>query len=271
MALSSEAQKRLKRIEEYEKSGLFDKDINDDPPTRPLRPGEVDMTQKKLSTRIASKLANRLGQRHFEGMMARGEVILKEIRGQENLEAIKNTGALITCNHFSVFDNYAVYKAISPILGRRDLYKIIREGNYTSFGGFYGYLFRHCNTLPLSSSLACMKELMAALHILFERGEKVLIYPEQGMWHNYRKPRPLKMGAFRFAAREQVPVLPIFITLEDSDKKTRTDCPYRNTPSTSSPFCSPTRLSECAKTPSASAAKTTDCGRKPMSAYITLI
>lgn len=214
--MNPEIKKRQQRIEEYERLGLFDKDINDDPPTRPLKAGEVDYTLKKVSTRIASKIANKVGERHFEKMLKRGDVILKEIRGQNNLDAVKDMGALITCNHFSVFDNYAVYKSLLPILQKRDLYKIIREGNYTSFKGLYGYLFRHCNTLPLSSSLSCMKELMQAMHLLFARGEKILIYPEQGMWHNYKKPRPLKIGAFRFAAKENVPVLPIFITLEDT-------------------------------------------------------
>ena len=219
MAISPETQKLLDRINEFERKGWFDKDINDDPPTRPLRPGEVDYTGKKLSTRIGTKIANRIGQRHFEKMMKNGDVVLKEIRGSENLTGLKDKGVLITCNHFSVFDNYAVYKALKPHLGKRDLYKIIREGNYTSFPGLYGYLFRHCNTLPLSQSLTCMKELMSALHTLFCRGEKVLIYPEQGMWHNYRKPRPLKAGAFRFAAKEGVPIIPIFITLEDTEAK----------------------------------------------------
>lgn len=218
MELSKERQVILNRIAEYERKGLFDKDVNDDPPTRPLRPGEVDYTCRKPTTRIASKIANRIGINHFEKMMKKQAFILRDIRGSENLSAIKDTGALISCNHFSVFDNYAVYKAISPILGKRDLYKIIREGNYTSFPGLYGYLFRHCNTLPLSQSLACTKELINALHILFQRGEKVLIYPEKGMWNDYRKPRPLKLGSFRFAAKENVPVLPIFITLEDTDR-----------------------------------------------------
>lgn len=218
MAISPEAKKMLDRIEEYEKNGWFDKDINDDPPTRPLRPGEVDYTGKKLSTRIATKIANRVGQRHFEKMMKNGDVVLKEIRGRENLEGLKDKGLLITCNHLGVFDNYAVLKAVDPILHKSILYKIIREGNYTSFPGIYGYLFRHCNTLPLSSSFTCLKELMAALHTLWERGEKILIYPEQGMWAGYRKPRPLKLGSFRFAVKEKVPVLPVFITLEDTDK-----------------------------------------------------
>lgn len=45
----------------------------------------------------------------------------------------------------------------------------------------------------------------------------MLVYPEQSMWWNYRKPKPLKKGAYTFAARNQVPVLPCFITMEDSD------------------------------------------------------
>ena len=216
MTISQEAQKRLKRIEDYEKQGLFDKDINDDPPTRPLHPGEVDYTYKKLSSKAGAFFANKVGRAHFEKMLKKGDVILKEIRGSENLKSVANLGSLVTCNHFSVFDNYAVYKALAPVLGKKDLYKIIREGNYTSFPGLYGYLFRHCNTLPLSSNFSCMKELLSALHTLFSRGEKVLIYPEQALWHDYRKPRPLKLGAFRFAAKENVPVLPIFITLEDT-------------------------------------------------------
>jgi hypothetical protein len=37
------------------------------------------------------------------------------------------------------------------------------------------------------------------------------------MWWNYRKPRPLKVGAFRFAARSMSPVLPMFITMRDTE------------------------------------------------------
>ncbi len=217
MQISEERQKILDKIEEYEKNGLFDVDVEDDPPTSPLDPDKVDYIQKKLSTRIGSFFANRAGRAHFEGMIKRGDVVIKEVRGQENMEAVRSCAALVTCNHFNAFDNYAVYRSLIPILGKKMLYKVIREGNYTSFGGFYGYLFRHCNTLPLSSSIKGMKALMNAMTVLFDRGEKILIYPEQAMWYNYRKPRPLKVGAFRFAVKNNVPVLPVFITLEDTE------------------------------------------------------
>ncbi len=217
MEISENRRKILARIDEYERRGLFDRDVEDDPETTPLDPDSVDYTQKKLSTRIGSFIANRLGRNHFEKMIKRGDVVIKEIRGRENLAAVKGCGALITCNHFNAFDNYAVYKTLIPALEGKMLYKVIREGNYTSFGGFYGYLFRHCNTLPLSSSLKGIKALNNAMTELFARGEKILIYPEQAMWYNYRKPRPLKRGAFHFAVKNNVPVLPIFITLEDTD------------------------------------------------------
>lgn len=218
MDISENRKKILSRIEEYEREGKFDIDVEDDPETLPLDPDTVDYTQKKISTRIGSFIANRLGRNHFEKMIKRGDVVLREVRGAVNMEAVRNVGALVTCNHFNAFDNYAVYRTLIPVLEGKMLYKIIREGNYTSFGGFYGYLFRHCNTLPLSSSLKGIKALNKAMTELFARGEKILIYPEQAMWYNYRKPRPMKVGAFRFAVKNNVPILPVFITLEDTDK-----------------------------------------------------
>ena len=41
------------------------------------------------------------------------------------------------------------------------------------------------------------------------------------MWWNYRKPRPMQDGAFTLAIRNNAPVVPIFITMEDSDKLDR--------------------------------------------------
>ena len=38
------------------------------------------------------------------------------------------------------------------------------------------------------------------------------------MWWNYKKPRPMKNGAFRFAVKNDVPVIPTFITMEDTDR-----------------------------------------------------
>jgi 1-acyl-sn-glycerol-3-phosphate acyltransferase len=192
--------------------------VEDDPPTVPLRPGTVDYTGRRLSTRLQTWLANRVADAFFARELRKKRFFIKEVRGIENYRAVKHQGVMITANHFNAFDNYAVFKAIQKDLGRKRLYKIIREGNYTSFPGIYGYFFRHCNTLPLSADHRAFRELRDAIAVLLGRGEKILIYPEQGMWWNYRKPRPLKAGAFHFAAANHAPVLPFFLTMEDTDR-----------------------------------------------------
>ena len=218
MSISQGRRAVLERIEEYERLGYFDRDVEDDPPTVPLDYERVDFAYEKLSSRIGAWVANKVGKGYFERCIRRGLYVMRPVEGAENFLSVKDRGTLIVCNHFNAFDNYAVNRVLAPMMPGRDLYKIIREGNYTSFGGFFGYLFRHCNTLPLCGSVHGMKRMMDGLSKLFRRGEKVLIYPEQGMWYNYRKPRPLKVGAFRFAAKEMAPVLPIFITLADTDR-----------------------------------------------------
>ena len=62
MKISNERKKVFEKIEALEAAGVFDQDVEDDPPTLPLDPLKVDYTGKKLSTRIGSWVANRIGQ-----------------------------------------------------------------------------------------------------------------------------------------------------------------------------------------------------------------
>lgn len=204
----------LKKIEEYEKCGRFDEPVENDPKGKELLPNDVDYLCKKLSSKIKRRLANLIGDKYFLGLIKKGAIIIDGIEGTENLTALKK-GAILTCNHFSPFDNYIIFHCIRKYLPRKYLYKIIQESNYTSFPGMYGFLFRHCDTLPLSSNRRTMINFMSAVNTLLERGETILIYPEQAMWWNYKKPRPFKPGAFKMAYRANVPVLPTFITMKE--------------------------------------------------------
>lgn len=212
--------KIVERIKEFERKGLWSTDVEDDPPTIPLTPDKVDYLNKKLKNKILTKIVNRKAIKFIDNLIKNEQLIIKEIKGIENFEKVSEKGLIITCNHFNPFDNFAIHHALLPYLHKqhRDLYKVIREGNYTNFPGIYGLFFRHCNTLPLSSSFATMKLFMEAIKTLLHRGDKILVYAEQAMWWNYRKPRPLTSGAFKFAVEADVPVLPIFITMTDSDK-----------------------------------------------------
>lgn len=205
-----------RRIAVLEKQELWHLDVEDDPKTYPLLPQDADYLNERFSNRIKTRIANVLATCFFDRMIAKKQLIIKEVRGIEHYAAVKG-GRFVTCNHFSVGDNYAVWVALRDHMEGRMLYKVIREGNYTNPPKPFGLFMRHCNTLPLSSKKATMAKFLRAVQELLRRGETILIYPEQGMWWNYRKPRPMQDGAFSLAVRNRVPVVPIFITMEDTD------------------------------------------------------
>ena len=207
----------LARIKEYEAEGRFNDDVEEDAPCAPIKPDEVDYPIKKLSSKLLTGAANFLGKAFFNNMIRKRKLIIK-VNGLENATAVKG-GAIVTCNHFHLSDNYVVFKTIKPALRKHHyIYKVIKESNYTNFKGPVRLMMRHGNTMPLSSNYSTMCDFFKGMQILLERGEKILIYPEQAMWFNYRKPRPFKPGAFKFAARYNVPVIPAFICMKDSDE-----------------------------------------------------
>lgn len=208
----------IEKIKKLEKEGKFDIDAEEDPPTIELTPENIDYLRERRYSKIKNKVANRLGARFLDRLLKNDKLIIKDVKGIENLENL-STGAIITCNHFNPYDCFAIEEVFraSNISDKKKLFKVIREGNYTNFPGLYGFFFRNCNTLPLSSNRRTMIEFVKAVEKILERGDYILIYPEQSLWWNYRKPKPLKNGAFNLAAKNNVPVLPIFITMEDSN------------------------------------------------------
>lgn len=218
MEKSKERLEIIEKIRILEKEGNFDIDVEDDPPTVILTPENVDYLKKKSYSKIKNKVANKMGEKFLNDILKENKLIIKSINGIENLQGIES-GAMLTCNHFNPFDSFAIEKVfrLSGQSKTKKLYKVIREGNYTNFPGLYGFFFRNCDTLPLSSNKRTMIEFMKAVDIILQRDDFILIYPEQSMWWNYKKPKPLKNGAYKLAARNAVPVVPIFITMEDSN------------------------------------------------------
>lgn len=208
----------LKKIEILEREGKFDIDAEDDPPTIVLTPENIDYLRTSMTSKIKRIFANKVGERFLDDLLKNNKLIIKDINGIENLSKVEK-GAIVTCNHFNPFDCFTIEKVfrLSGQAKTKRLHKVIREGNYTNFPGLYGFFFRNCDTLPLSSNKRTMVEFMKAVDTLLQKGDFILIYPEQSMWWNYRKPKPLKHGAFKIATRNNVPVIPIFITMNDSD------------------------------------------------------
>ncbi len=215
--LHEERVQLLNKIREYELAGRFDEDIMDDPPAPVLMPEDIDYMNRSLKYRFKARLAVELARIVIKKLERNNQFKIDEFRGIENFRNL-DSGAIITCNHFNPFDSFAIHLTYEASKQRRrTFYRVIKEGNYTNFGGFYGFLMRNCNTLPLSSNMETMKKFFTSTIKILKNGDFVLVYPEQSMWWNYRKPRPLKKGSFVFACKANVPVLPCFITMKDSE------------------------------------------------------
>ena len=51
------------------------------------------------------------------------------------------------------------------------------------------------------------KNFIPTIRDLLNDKSLILIYPEEEMWFNYRKPRPPKPGAYHYAAKYNVPII----------------------------------------------------------------
>lgn len=138
------------------------------------------------------------------------------IEGIEHAEGISG-GAIITSNHFGPLENTAI-RHLARKLGKKRIFVVSQETNF-AMSGPVGFLMNYADTIPLSGDIHYIhREFMDILTELIDRGEYVLIYPEQEMWFNYRKPRPLKRGAYLFAAKLNAPVVSCFVEMRDLDK-----------------------------------------------------
>ena len=207
----------LERIKEYERQGLFDRDAEEDPPGRVLRPDEIKYLSRSPFARVRRDVSFLLARLYFRGELKKEHLYLDAPEGLEHLTGIDG-GVVITANHFHPYDSFIMQKVFDRTKRRGRMYRVIREGNYTAFPGFYGMLMRNCDTLPLSSDPSTMKHFLSAVYRALSEGNALLVYAEQSLWWNYRKPKPLKSGAFEIAQRRSVPVVPCFITMQDTDK-----------------------------------------------------
>ncbi len=201
----------LKRIRECEINGTFD--VHVDPIDYELTL-PVDETfpyiHKPLHLRIGYFLDDLFVVRPFARKLHKKDLHTKVV-GRENLSGIER--AIVTCNHVNMWDCLVVMKAMQG----HKLY--ITAGWFNNRKDKLGTHMRAERMMPLSRDPKGMKHFIAAVDELLQGNHYVLFYPEEAMWWNYEKPRPYKDGAFHFAAKNQVPVIPTFITFTPNGEK----------------------------------------------------
>ena len=170
----------------------------------------------KLNT-VGFKLKNLAARAIVAGWMRRYSDGINEIVGLENLSGVQGP-AFLTSNHFNPFDN-GIHRTLAKQTGRGHLVAISQGTNFV-MPGLNGFVLRNIDVIPLIQEPSYMNGAFRTLmQKQLDAGRFILIYPEQEMWFNYRKPRPQKRGAFLFAAEYNVPVVPTFVELQDLEQE----------------------------------------------------
>ena len=134
------------------------------------------------------------------------------VEGRENLKAIKGKGAIALCNHIHYLDTLFIRQAVGHFKSFHTM------APFNNKGGLGGHIIRHGGMWPFSSDLTAMRNLNEEMERQLKRGGRIVFFPEQEMWWNYQKPRPMKDGAFHYAVKFGAPILPVFCTFQKTKR-----------------------------------------------------
>lgn len=213
MIIGGMKQQVVANIERDAAAGQFNAKVEVADPTL-TKPQQQDLLRQYLARRdtltyrvnnhVSRRVAN-LATRYFNRHT--------EIHGLANLQGVTG-GAIVTSNHFNPLDNTVVRKTMRAA-GRKRLFIVSRDTNL-EMGGLIGYLMTYYDTIPISDDKEYAGRVFPQLiEQVLADGQLLLIYPEQEMWFNYRKPRPVKRGAYYYAAKFGVPVVSCFVEIRD--------------------------------------------------------
>ena len=163
--------------------------------------------QKKLSHKFKNIIAQTIINLDTLVLMAHTQIKDKQrAKGPQH-------GAIVTTNHFKQTDSLPIKKLANRC--HKKLYVVIEDSNL-KLPGFFGFLMNNINAIPIVQSYQYLgREFPKHLQKVFDKKGWVLIYPEQEMWYDYRKPRPLQKGAYYYAAKAKVPIISCFVEIQD--------------------------------------------------------
>lgn len=119
----------------------------------------------------------------------------------KNMKLFKN-GAITVSNHVYRWDFLAVLQAIRF---RRSWFPAWAENLCTSDRG----MIRNAGGIPVPSTISGMSAFNKAFDELHEKKQWIHVFPESCRWDYYQYIRPFKKGAFTFAFKYNLPIIPM--------------------------------------------------------------
>lgn len=184
----------------------------------------LNKEQEKAITDAYVKNRNKVSYRIKRAVaVAAAKIAAKKINEETEIVGLEKIpsdlgGVLITSNHFGPLEN-TVLRFLMGKLKRKNLGVICQTSNF-AMNGAIGFLMNYADTIPISTDPRYLaKDFIGILkERLVDDNDAILLYPEQEMWFNYRKPRPPKSGAYFFASKLSVPILSCFVEIIDQDE-----------------------------------------------------
>ncbi len=127
-----------------------------------------------------------------------------KIEGKENIKNLK-TGAISVSNHVLILD----CTMIGLAFGLKKVYFTTRKGSFKI--PFVRKLIKLLRAVPIPTKMSNKECFVKQLDTALQNGKIIHFYPEKALWPYYEKIRNFKSGAFDFAIRNSVPVIPIVI------------------------------------------------------------
>ena len=131
-----------------------------------------------------------------------------KIEGKENIKNLK-TGAISVSNHVLVLD----CSMIGLAFGLKKIYFTTREGSFKI--PFVRKLIKLLRAIPIPTKFKNEECFVRELNNALKDGKIIHFYPEKALWPYYEKLRKFKNGAFNFAIKNNVPVIPIVVTFRN--------------------------------------------------------
>lgn len=214
MIIGGDREPVIENIRCAAQNGDFYSKVELDDPVLTVEESDAIISGYLENSRKAGFRAKTFAARTLGNIMADALNRDTEIVGLEKLKDLEG-GVIITSNHFSPVENTVIRQMVRKC-GKKRLNVVSQVSNF-AMNGPVGFLMNYADTIPISDNPRYLsREFTGVLRTLMENGEAVLIYPEQEMWFNYRKPRPPKRGAYHFAARLGVPVVSCFVEMTDT-------------------------------------------------------
>ena len=133
-----------------------------------------------------------------------------KIEGRENLSKVGDE-YITVANHINMIDCAMITLSIFP----RIPYFLTLQSNLEI--PIIKYLVMLFRGIPIPRNVAGKEKMVNTIDGLLKRGEVVGIYPEGHLIPYYDGIRKFKNGAFNFAVKNQVPILPIVFTYREPE------------------------------------------------------